>query len=71
MIANTLPELRGLKSGICDDVAVGLLKWTSACQPYVSNDIDNQPVWSIWSIQSVSCVWLNETNQINQIDQID
>ena len=32
MIANTLPELRGFKSGICDDVAVVLLKWSSTCQ---------------------------------------
>jgi len=41
MIANTLPELRGFRSGICDDVAVGLLKRNSVCQPYVSNDIDS------------------------------
>ena len=77
MIANTLPEFHGFRSGICDDVAVRLLTWSSTYQPYISKDIDSQPgssIWSvrsIWSIQSVSCVWLNETNQTNQIDQTD
>jgi hypothetical protein len=41
MTANTLPEFLGCRSGICDYVALVLLKWSSTCQPYVNNDIDS------------------------------
>ena len=74
MIANTSPGFRGCRSGICDYLAVRLLKWSSICQSYVSNGIDGQPglfSWSVWFVWSISCIWLNETNQMNQTNQIN
>jgi hypothetical protein len=53
-IASTLPEFHGFRSGICDYVAVGFLNWSSTYQPYISKDIDCQPVLFIWSVRSVS-----------------
>ncbi len=44
MTANTLPEFRGCRSGICDCAAEGPLKWSSTYQPYISKDIGSQPV---------------------------